>query len=39
METKMRPGSKYKPNKMKSIHVDPHSTKIQDGMISVVLAD
>lgn len=39
MKNKIRPGSKYKPNKVKSTHVDLHSTKIQDGMLSVVIAN
>lgn len=39
MVNKISSGSKYKPNKMKSTHVDPHRPKIQDGILSVVLAN
>lgn len=39
MVNKMSSGSKYKPNKMKSTYVDPHRPKIQDGTLSVVLAN
>lgn len=32
MENKVRPGSKYKPIKMKTTPIDPHSMKIPDGI-------
>jgi len=39
MEKRIGSGSKYEAIEMKSTHVDPHSTKVLDGRLSVVLVN